>query len=335
MGPAAGINRPARSCLTAPSALALYPVRVYAFFAEGVYRYDARTHKLVRVLEGDRRKLTGMQDFVFAAPLNLVYLADRTVYEGRNIPAEHVRYLCGQDAAGYAENVNLYTAGHGLRSSRAAAFPRRNCWRPSGWSRRAGSWRWAQTVGQIGLPAGREGDPAKGPPFFVSPMDRPDLSPRFGRRPPEGRLSDASGAARRPNPGLAATRCLLRNNATAARPSGPAGYGRVREQLQHLFARQEVHAQVLRRVETLFAERFDARGEVAVGEVVLCGGVGREGRQQTPLAAAVAVSSISSRCAASSGEASRRLGDAGREFHTRFRPARGGTGRSARTVRRG
>ena len=113
---AAGINRPGTDRLTAPSALALYPVRVYAFFAEGVYRYDARAHKLVRVLEGDRRKLTGMQDFVFAAPLNLVYLADRTVYEGRNIPAEHVRYLCGQDAAGYAENVNLYTAGHGLRS---------------------------------------------------------------------------------------------------------------------------------------------------------------------------------------------------------------------------
>lgn len=113
---AAGENRPEEGRLTAPSALALYPVRVYAFFAEGVYRYDARAHKLVRVLEGDRCKLTGMQDFVFAAPLNLVYLADRTVYEGRNIPAEHVRYLCGQDAAGYAENVNLYTAGHGLRS---------------------------------------------------------------------------------------------------------------------------------------------------------------------------------------------------------------------------
>ena len=114
---------PRQDRLTAPSALALYPVRVYAFFAEGVYRYDARTHKLVRVLEGDRRKLTGMQDFVFAAPLNLVYLADRTVYEGRNIPAEHVRYLCGQDAAGYAENVNLYTAGHGLRSITRGSVP--------------------------------------------------------------------------------------------------------------------------------------------------------------------------------------------------------------------
>lgn len=120
---AAGINRPGTDRLTAPSALALYPVRVYAFFAEGVYRYDARTHKLVRVLEGDRRKLTGMQDFVFAAPLNLVYLVDRTVYEGRNIPAEHVRYLCGQDAAGYAENVNLYTAGHGLRSITRGSVP--------------------------------------------------------------------------------------------------------------------------------------------------------------------------------------------------------------------
>lgn len=103
---AAGINRPGTDRLTAPSALALYPVRVYAFFAEG-----------------DRRKLTGMQDFVFAAPLNLVYLADRTVYEGRNIPAEHVRYLCGQDAAGYAENVNLYTAGHGLRSITRGSVP--------------------------------------------------------------------------------------------------------------------------------------------------------------------------------------------------------------------
>ena len=39
---AAGINRPGTDRLTAPSALALYPVRVYAFFAEGVYRYDAR-----------------------------------------------------------------------------------------------------------------------------------------------------------------------------------------------------------------------------------------------------------------------------------------------------
>ena len=70
----------------------------------------------MRVKEGDFRKVSGAQPFVETAPLNLVYVGDRSVYEGRNIPEEHQYYLCGQDAAGYAENVNLYTAGHGLRS---------------------------------------------------------------------------------------------------------------------------------------------------------------------------------------------------------------------------
>lgn len=113
---AAGENRPSEGRLTAPSALALYPVRVYAVFTEGAYLYDAKAHALTRVAEGDLRKLSGAQEFVFSAPLNLLYVADLSAYEGRRIPADKVRYLCGQDAAGYAENVNLYTAGHGLRS---------------------------------------------------------------------------------------------------------------------------------------------------------------------------------------------------------------------------
>ena len=120
---AAGENRPEEGRLTAPSALALYPVRLYVFFAEGAYRYDAEAHRLVRVLEGDRRRLSGAQPFVYSAPLNLVYVADRAVYEGRSIPAEQVRYLCGQDAAGCAENVNLYAAGHGLRSITRGSAP--------------------------------------------------------------------------------------------------------------------------------------------------------------------------------------------------------------------
>lgn len=120
---AVGVNRPEENRLTAPSALALYPIRVYALFAEGIYAYDPAAHALVRVAEGDHRKLSGAQPFVFTAPLNLVYIADRAVYDGRNIPADHVRYLCGQDAAGYAENVNLYTAGHGLRSITRGSAP--------------------------------------------------------------------------------------------------------------------------------------------------------------------------------------------------------------------
>lgn len=121
---AGGINRPQNDHLTAPSALGLYPIGIYAFFPEGVYRYDARMRTLVRILEGDLRELTGMQDFVGTAPLNLVYIADRSVYDGKRIPDVQVRYLCGQDAAGCAENVNLYTAGHGMRSvTRGSASP--------------------------------------------------------------------------------------------------------------------------------------------------------------------------------------------------------------------
>ena len=145
---AAGINRPGTDRLTAPSALALYPVRVYAFFAEGVYSYDAKMRKLVRVAEGDLRRLAGAQDFVYAAPLNLVYIADMSVYEGKSIPAEHVRYLCGQDAAGYAENVNLYTAGHGLKSITRGSAPEAELLKALGLDPKRYFMALAQTVGK-------------------------------------------------------------------------------------------------------------------------------------------------------------------------------------------
>lgn len=113
---AAGVNRPEDNHLTAPSALALYPIQTYAFLAEGTYLYDAAAHRLVRVAEGDLRPLTAMQAFANEAALNLVYVADRATYQGKPIPAEKVTLLCGLDAAGYAENVNLYAAGHNLKA---------------------------------------------------------------------------------------------------------------------------------------------------------------------------------------------------------------------------
>ncbi len=120
---AAGINRPELGRHTAPSALAFYPIRTYAFLAGGVYLYDAAAHKLTRVAEGDHRTLAGAQPFVAQAALNLVYIADLSVYKERPIPAEHVRLLCGQDAAGYAENANLYAAGHGLKAITRGSAP--------------------------------------------------------------------------------------------------------------------------------------------------------------------------------------------------------------------
>ena len=112
---AAGVNRP-DGHLTAPSAIALYPLSLYAFTTEGVYLYSSATHTLTRVVEGDHRALTASQDFAYEAALNIVYIADLGKYENRGIPRTKAEFLCGQDAAGYAENVNLYAAGHGLKS---------------------------------------------------------------------------------------------------------------------------------------------------------------------------------------------------------------------------
>lgn len=145
---AAGINRPQDDHLTAPSALGLYPIRVYAFLPEGVYSYDAKASKLVRVADGDQRKLAGSQPFVYTAPLNLVYIADLSVYEGKNIPAGHVRYLCGQDAAGYAENVNVYAAGTGLKSITRGSAPEAKLLKALGLDPKRYFMALAQTVGK-------------------------------------------------------------------------------------------------------------------------------------------------------------------------------------------
>lgn len=113
---AAGVNRE-DGHLTAPSALALYPIQTYAFLESGVYLYDAKTNTLNRKVEGDYRHLATLQDFANTASLNIVYIADMLPYDSQSeMLLERQRILCGMDAAGYAENVNLYTAANGLKS---------------------------------------------------------------------------------------------------------------------------------------------------------------------------------------------------------------------------
>ncbi len=61
-------------------------------------------------------ELTGLQEFVPTAPLNIMYIADLSVYgdRGAAMGETEVMYLCGLDAAGYCENANLWAAANGL-----------------------------------------------------------------------------------------------------------------------------------------------------------------------------------------------------------------------------
>ena len=107
-----GINRPDSGKRTAPSARNWQEIEVYAVVADGVFRYDAGTHTLQRTVSGDLRALTGIQDFVGHAPLNLVYVANLTRMTDAN--AEDRVFFLGADAGFVAQNAYLFCAAEGL-----------------------------------------------------------------------------------------------------------------------------------------------------------------------------------------------------------------------------
>jgi SagB-type dehydrogenase family enzyme len=109
---ASGVNRPDSGQRTAPSAHDWREIDVYVTTADGAYRYDPSTHALIRVAAGDIRPLTGVQDFVASAPVNLVYVADLDRMSGAGVGCAVERLVFG---AGFiAQNVYLYCASVGL-----------------------------------------------------------------------------------------------------------------------------------------------------------------------------------------------------------------------------
>ncbi len=109
---AAGINRADSGKRTAPSAMNWQEVEVYAITAQGAYLYDAKSNVLKALVRGDLRKLTGMQDFVAVAPLNLVYVADPAKM-GRGTPEDQALYSA-VDTGVISQNVYLFCASEGL-----------------------------------------------------------------------------------------------------------------------------------------------------------------------------------------------------------------------------
>lgn len=107
-----GVNRPYSSGRTAPSAHDWREIDVVVAMEDGAYRHDPTTHTLGRVAMGDVRDLTGEQDYVAAAPIDLVYVAnlDRMTDAG----AEDKAFYSSTDAGFIAQNVYLYCASAGL-----------------------------------------------------------------------------------------------------------------------------------------------------------------------------------------------------------------------------
>jgi nitroreductase len=107
-----GINRPETAGRTAPSAHNWQEIAVFAVLADGAYRYDAATNVLRLARAGDLRALTGVQDFVGGAPLDLVYVADFA--KMGDATDEQRTFYASADAAVIAQNVYFFCACTGL-----------------------------------------------------------------------------------------------------------------------------------------------------------------------------------------------------------------------------
>jgi len=109
---ATGVNRGDTGQRTAPTARDRRDLDVYAATAGGLFRYDVEHHALVPIAPQDVRALTGMQDFVATAPLDLIYVSDLAKVAGEN--REDKLVFAGSHAGFVSQNVYLFCASAGL-----------------------------------------------------------------------------------------------------------------------------------------------------------------------------------------------------------------------------
>ncbi len=109
-----GINRPNEGKRTSPAAMAKYAVDIYVVLPEGVYLYDVAKHELTPVVKGDFRKESGMQEFVYIAPVNLVYVLNLKNWQNMSIPEQKRDRWIAVELGCIAQNVHLYCASEGL-----------------------------------------------------------------------------------------------------------------------------------------------------------------------------------------------------------------------------
>lgn len=107
-----GVNR-TEGKRTVPSAMGLYPLEIYGFTAEGVYKYNPESHTLTKVTDKDLRAKSGSQEFVAGAPLDLVIYTDYKKFVTGNPDIDNM--VKGQedrisllDAGAVTENIYLY-----------------------------------------------------------------------------------------------------------------------------------------------------------------------------------------------------------------------------------
>lgn len=93
---------------TAPSAMNRQDVTIYVGKADGTFRYDAASNKLVKIGGGDLRKAAAERNkFIETAPIVLVIASDTGLTGGN-------KAISGLNVGAVMQNVYLYCAANGL-----------------------------------------------------------------------------------------------------------------------------------------------------------------------------------------------------------------------------
>lgn len=119
---AGGINRRDVDGRIAPSAMNAQEVLLYVAMPQGLFLYEPKPHALRLVVASDVRRVTGNQDFVDTAPLDLVFVADHA--RTKLVPAAMRTAYAHVTAGAMAQNVYLYCASEGLATVIRAWFNR-------------------------------------------------------------------------------------------------------------------------------------------------------------------------------------------------------------------
>ena len=107
-----GINRTDTGKRTAPSAMNWQEIDIYVATSDGLYLYNAKAHALNPILSEDIRAMTGRQEYVKDAPVNLIYVAD---FSRMGSAANEDKDIYSAADTGFiSENVYLYCASGGL-----------------------------------------------------------------------------------------------------------------------------------------------------------------------------------------------------------------------------
>lgn len=115
-----GVNRPALGGRTAPSAMNAQEVQVHVAMAQGLFLYEPVAHVLQLSVAQDVRRVTGYQDFVDGAPLDLIYVADHA--RAHLVTAAQRTAYAYASAGAMAQNVYLFCAAQGLSTVLRAWF---------------------------------------------------------------------------------------------------------------------------------------------------------------------------------------------------------------------